>query len=157
MSLFKSIFPTVPALITLILLSGCANIGQYSDAVYDELGRVAISTEKSRASQLYRQEFERLTARHGILSPQYRLEVDITSMRGEYDMVMVSAFRLYDVKTGEEITKNSFSSSASIGGVSSLFGEDQATIHAAERLSLNLAQKTYHHLIVFFNRRHLNP
>ena len=148
MSLLKPII----ALALALTLAGCANTSLISDDIHAKMGKIAVETERGRAEQLFRQEFERLVGRHGIGEAQYRLETTIVSTRGDNNMVMRVTYSLYNRATGEVMTANSFSSSASIGGVSSTFGSDQATIHARERLSMNLAQKIYNHLILYFRK-----
>ncbi|MCE2516380.1 MAG: hypothetical protein J4F41_00805 [Alphaproteobacteria bacterium] len=152
MSLLKSIV----ALALAVALAGCANTSRISDDIHAEMGKIMVVTEKGRAEQLFRQEFERLVARHGISDAQYRLETTIASTRGDNNMVMRVQYSLYDRENGTVLTSKTFSSSASIGGVSSTFGSDQATIHARERLSMNLAQKIYNHLILFFTQAKSN-
>lgn len=149
MSLLKPII----AVVAITLLSACANSLQISDAVYKEIGSISVDVNKSRPAQLYEQEFERLVTLNGKQRERYRLEAEITTNRGENDMVVKVTYKLYDPETGKYLVSSSFSSSASIGGVTSSFGSDQVAIHARERLSRNLAQKTYNKLLVFFNRR----
>ena len=68
-------------------------------------------------------------------------------------MDMTIKYTVYDQTKGEIIINKSVSSSVSIGAVSSEFGEEQAFIHAEERLSINLAQKIYQRLLVFFSQQ----
>lgn len=144
---------SISALIfSVFLLSACAGTSFISDAVNQEMGKIRVVTDKGRAEQLFRQEFERLSARHAISDEQYKLNTEISSSRGDNNMVMVVRYSLYDTEMGEVVTSHSFSSSASIGGVSSIFGEDQATVHASERLSKNLAIKVFNHLTLYFTR-----
>ena len=148
-----SLLKPIVAVLGITLLSACANSLQINEAVYEEIGSVTVSVNKSRPAQLFQQEFERMVTLNGKQKPRYRLETELTSNRGTNTMVVTVSYNLYDPETGKFLTSNKFSSSASIGGVTSSFGSDQVAIHARERLSRNLAQKTYNKLLVFFNRR----
>lgn len=140
------------AVMLLVLAAGCSQVAPVEDEVHDKMSQITVTVETGRAEQLFQQEFERLIARKGIADPRYQLDIRISSNRGENSMVMTANYSLYDSQSGTTLTANDFSSSASIGGITSIFGEEQATIHARERLSGRLAQKIYNHLILFFTK-----
>ena len=150
MSLLKTL---TAVLFSVFLLSSCSSTSVVSTDVYNEISKIGISIDEGRAEQLYRQELQRLIARDGLNEQQYDLSSVITSSVGDNNMVMTVSFKLYDQTKGEVILAHSFSSSASIGGVSSSFGSSQAENHAQERLSNSLAQKTFGHLMLFFSKR----
>jgi hypothetical protein len=149
MSLLKSFFAV---LFFGFLTVGCGSTSIIQTAVYDEISKIGINIDEGRPEQLYRQELQRIINRNGLQPQQYDLNCTITSSTGNNNMVMSVEFELYDKITGKTILNHGFSSSASIGAVSSSFGSSQAKKHAQERLSLNLAQKTFSHLILFFNK-----
>ncbi len=152
MSLLKSLL--MPVLILFgLMIGGCSSTSVVSTEVYDEISKIGISIEKGRSEQLYRQELQRMISQNGVQPEAYELRTKITSSTGDNNMVMSASFELYDQSTGETILTHSFSSSASIGGVSSTFGSSQAENHAQERLSLSLAQKTFGQLMLFFSER----
>jgi hypothetical protein len=140
------------ALLSMVIVAGCSSISRIDEAIHDEMSQITVVTENGRTEQLFQQEFERLIARNSLKEARYQLKTKISSNRGENNMVMMVDYHLYDSRTGEVLTSHRFSSSASIGGVTSIFGEDQATIHAGERLSVKLAEKVYNHLVLFFTR-----
>lgn len=150
MSLLKSLSTIIWAGFFLLACSAASVVDK---DVYDEVSKIRISIDKGRPEQLYRQELQRLISRNGLLPQQYELRSVISSSTGDNNMIMGVQIELYDQTSGEVILTHSFSSSASIGGVPSIFGSSQAENHARERLSLNLAQKTFGQLILFFTKR----
>lgn len=132
-------------------LTGC--VTTIDDQTYSEVSMITVKTSEGRVEQLFRQEIDRL------IKPQsdsrYDLSARISSSRGDNSMAMTIRYTVYDQTKGEIIINKSISSSVSIGAVSSEFGEEQAFIHAEERLSINLAQKIYQRLLVFFNHQQL--
>ena len=130
-------------------LTGC--VSTIDDQTYNEISMITVKTPQGRVEQLFQKELERL------IKPQsdsrYDLSARISSSRGDTSMAMTIKYTVYDQTKGEIIINKSVSSSASIGAVSSEFGEEQAFTHAEERLSINLAQKIYQRLLVFFSQR----
>ena len=130
-------------------LTGC--VTTIDDQTYNEISMITVKTPKGRVEQLFQKEIERL------IKPQsdsrYDLSARISSSRGDTSMAMTIKYTVYDQTKGEIIINKSVSSSVSIGAVSSEFGEEQAFIHAEERLSINLAQKIYQRLLVFFSQQ----
>ena len=130
-------------------LTGC--VTTIDDQTYNEISMITVKTPEGRVEQLFQKEIERL------IKPQsdsrYDLSARISSSRGDTNMAMTIKYTVYDQTKGEIIINKSVSSSVSIGAVSSEFGEEQAFIHAEERLSINLAQKIYQRLLVFFSQQ----
>lgn len=130
-------------------LTGC--VSTIDDQTYNEISMITVKTPQGRVEQLFQKELERL------IKPQsdsrYDLSARISSSRGDTSMAMTIKYTVYDQTKGEIIINKSVSSSVSIGAVSSEFGEEQAFIHAEERLSINLAQKIYQRLLVFFSQQ----
>ena len=130
-------------------LTGC--VTSIDDQTYNEISMITVKTPEGRVEQLFQKELERL------IKPQsdnrYDLSARISSSRGDTSMAMTIKYTVYDQTKGEIIINKSVSSSVSIGAVSSEFGEEQAFIHAEERLSINLAQKIYQRLLVFFSQQ----
>jgi len=148
MSLRKPILNLLVAVIAMLGLSGC--VTSLSVDTQAQLQQLTITTDDGRTEQLFRQEIERLIGDRS--GARYDLSASITSSRGDNSMTMTVRYSLYDQEMGEILINKSVSSSASIGGVSSEFGEEQAFLHAEERLSINLAQKVYQRLLLYFTR-----
>ena len=150
MLLLKKI-AAVLALSVVLTMALTACVTTIDDQTYTEISMIEVNTSEGRAEQLFRQEIDRL------IKPQsdsrYDLSAKIRSSRGDNSMDMTISYTVYDQTKGEIIINKSVSSSVSIGAVSSEFGEEQAFIHAEERLSINLAQKIYQRLLVFFNHQ----
>jgi hypothetical protein len=148
MSLRKPMLNLLIAIIAMLGLSGC--VTSLSVDTQAQLQQLTITTDDGRTEQLFRQEIERLIGDQS--GARYDLSASITSSRGDNSMTMTVRYSLYDQEMGEILINKSVSSSASIGGVSSEFGEEQAFLHAEERLSINLAQKVYQRLLLYFTR-----
>jgi len=148
MSLRKPMLNLLIAVIAMLGLSGC--VTSLSVDTQAQLQQLTITTDDGRTEQLFRQEIERLIGDQS--GARYDLSASITSSRGDNSMTMTVRYSLYDQEMGEILINKSVSSSASIGGVSSEFGEEQAFLHAEERLSINLAQKVYQRLLLYFTR-----
>jgi len=148
MLLRKPILNLLFALIAVIGLNGC--VSSLPVDVQQQLQQLTINTTEGRTEQLFRQEMERLIGER--IGSRYDLSATITSSRSDNSMTMRVQYSLYDQEIGEILISKSVSSSASIGGVSSEFGEEQAFLHAEERLSINLAQKVYKRLLLYFTR-----
>jgi len=130
-------------------LTGC--VSTIDDQTYNEISMITVKTPEGRVEQLFQKELERL------IKPQsdsrYDLSARISSSRGDNSMAMTIKYTVYDQTKGEIVINKTVSSSVSIGAVSSEFGEEQAFTHAEERLSINLAQKIYQRLLVFFSQQ----
>jgi hypothetical protein len=148
MSLRKPMLNLLIAVFAMLSLSGC--VTSLSVDTQAQLQQLTITTDDGRTEQLFRQEIERLIGDQS--GARYDLSASITSSRGDNSMTMTVRYSLYDQEIGEILINKSVSSSASIGGVSSEFGEEQAFLHAEERLSINLAQKVYQRLLLYFTR-----
>jgi len=148
MSLRKPMLNLLIAVFAMLSLSGC--LTSLSVDTQAQLQQLTITTDDGRTEQLFRQEIERLIGDQS--GARYDLSASITSSRGDNSMTMTVRYSLYDQELGEILINKSVSSSASIGGVSSEFGEEQAFLHAEERLSINLAQKVYQRLLLYFTR-----
>ena len=130
-------------------LTGC--VSTIDDQTYNEINMITVKTPQGRVEQLFQKELERLIKPQ--IDSRYDLSARISSSRGDTSMAMTIKYTVYDQTKGEIIINKSVSSSVSIGAVSSEFGEEQAFIHAEERLSINLAQKIYQRLLVFFSQQ----
>jgi hypothetical protein len=146
MSLRKPMLNLLIAVFAMLSLSGC--VMSLSVDTQAQLQQLTITTDDGRTEQLFRQEIERLIGDQS--GARYDLSASITSSRGDNSMTMTVRYSLYDQELGKILINKSVSSSASIGGVSSEFGEEQAFLHAEERLSINLAQKVYQRLLLYF-------
>ena len=68
-------------------------------------------------------------------------------------MSMTTNFKLNDLETGETLFADSVSGDATLGAVSSFYGQDKSESHARERLATLLAQRVGHRLQLYFLRK----
>ena len=65
-------------------------------------------------------------------------------------MTMTTTFELNDLETGKTLFSDSISGDATLGAVSSFYGQDKSESHARERLAILLAQRVGHRLQLYF-------
>ena len=65
-------------------------------------------------------------------------------------MTMEASFTLYDAGSDENLFSDSVIGDATLGTVSSLFGQDKAETHSKERLAILLAQRVVRRLQLYF-------
>ena len=65
-------------------------------------------------------------------------------------MSMTTTFALNDVETGKTVFADTVSGDATLGSVSSLYGQDESESHARERLAILLAQRVGRRLQLYF-------
>ena len=135
-----------------LAFAGCVATDPSSSAYREELGKISVSADNSRMSQLYTQKLNRLLNRHVRGEGQYDLNASLKSSDSDDVVNMSATISLYDRNLGKTVATKSLSSSASIGAVSSLFGSEEAKRHARERLAGYLADKSYHYLLLHFAR-----
>lgn len=136
-----------------LFLAGCGATLSEQNPAFEKLGQVTVNTENSRQGQLFRHEMERLLARHDEQNPRYEVSADISFSYPEDAVDMKVVIAVYDTLTGQNILNKTFLSSASVGGVASLYGSEAAKNNALERLAVNSAQKAYRYLVLFFSQQ----
>ena len=154
----KGFFVTV-----LVLLAGCSgvSIGALDSRVDTEISSVAMIDTSGRAGQLYNRELRRALYVHGEASPLYNLTTTISvsssstlSVRGVKStfkkMTMTAVFTLKKQDTGEVVLSDQVTADATLGTVSSLFGQDQSEAHARDRMAKLLAQRVVQQLQLYF-------
>ena len=65
-------------------------------------------------------------------------------------MTMTTSFKLRDITTGETLLADSITADATLGSVTSLYGQDKSETHARERLAILLAQRVVRRLQLYF-------
>ena len=155
MSLSRSIVVVRAALagLAVLWLAGCASGSSVSQAYKAELGEIEVATDNSRISQLYRQKLNRLLDRYEPSDIRYKLDIGLSTTESDTSVSMTATLLLYDRSIGETVLTRSMNSSASIGAVPSLYGSEEAKRHARERLAGQLAEESYHFLMLHFSRQ----
>ena len=144
-----------------LFLNGCSNVSmsQLDSDVQKELRMIDIEEISSREGQLYNRELRKLLHVGGKANVKYTLKSTISygssgTLSSELNkMTMEAFFTLYDQEEGKILISDSVFGDATLGTVSSLFGQSKAETHAKERLAMTLAQRVTHRLQLYF----LNP
>ena len=150
-------------LTVLVLLAGCSgvSIGALDSRVGTEISSVAVIDTGGRAGQLYNRELRRALYVDGETSPAYNLTTTISvsssstlSVRGVTStfkkMTMTAVFTLKKQDDGEVMLSDQVTADATLGTVSSLFGQDQSEAHARDRMAKLLAQRVVQQLQLYF-------
>ena len=153
----------------LVLLAGCSgvSVGALDSRVDTEISSVAVIDTGGRAGQLYSRELRRALYVKGEASPAYDLTSTISvsssstlSVKGVTStfkkMTMTAVFTLKRQDDGEVLLSDRVTADATLGTVSSLFGQDQSEAHARDRMAKLLAQRVVQCLQLYF-LKNLNP
>ena len=65
-------------------------------------------------------------------------------------MSMTASFQLSDAKTGETLFTHVVVGDATLGAITSFYGQDRSEAHARERLAILLAQRVVRRLQLYF-------
>ena len=147
----------------LVMLAGCSgvSIGALDSRVEADISSVAVIDTGGRAGQLYNRELRRALYVNGEASPAYNLTSTISvsssstlSVRGVTStfkkMTMTAVFTLKRQDDGEVLLSDRVTADATLGTVSSLFGQDQSEAHARDRMAKLLAQRIVQQLQLYF-------
>ena len=147
----------------LVMLAGCSgvSIGALDSRVEADISSVAVIDTGGRAGQLYNRELRRALYVNGEASPAYDLTSTISvsssstlSVRGVTStfkkMTMTAVFTLKKQDDGEVLLSDRVTADATLGTVSSLFGQDQSEAHARDRMAKLLAQRIVQQLQLYF-------
>jgi LPS-assembly lipoprotein len=145
------------------MLAGCSgvSIGALDSRVEADISSVAVIDTGGRAGQLYNRELRRALYVKGEASPAYDLTSTISvsssstlSVRGVTStfkkMTMTAIFTLKKQDDGEVLLSDQVTADATLGTVSSLFGQDQSEAHARDRMAKLLAQRVVQQLQLYF-------
>jgi hypothetical protein len=146
-----------------IVLTACSDmsIHQLDQDNQDNLKKIMVTDIKSREGQIYTRELRKKLHVGGKSKGKYSLNSRIEttssatlSVRGATSslkkMSMTINFELNDLETEKTLFADSVSSYATLGAVSSLYGQDKSESHAQERLAILLAQRVGRRLQLYF-------
>ena len=144
-------------------LTACSdmNIHQLGQDNQDSLKKIIVTDIRSREGQIYTRELRKKLHIGGKSSEAYLLNSTINatssatlSVQGAASslkkMTMTTTFELNDLETGKTLFSDSISGDATLGAVSSFYGQDKSESHARERLAILLAQRVGHRLQLYF-------
>ena len=147
----------------LLAVAGCStvNIGQLDDTVSAKAGSVSVVETGGRAGQLYSRALRQALYLYGQAVPAYDLTSSISvssssalSVRGVSStfkkMTMVANFKLTKQGVGDVLLQDTVTADATLGTVSSLFGQDQSELHARDRMARLLAQRVAQRIQLYF-------
>ena len=146
-----------------LVLVACSDmsIQQLSQENQDSLKKILVTDIKSREGQIYTRELRKKLHMGGKSNESYLLNSTITitssatlSVQGAASslkkMSMTTTFELNDLETGKTLFADSISGDATLGAVSSFYGQEKSESHARERLAILLAQRVGHRLQLYF-------
>ena len=145
------------------VLTACSeiNIHQLGQDNHDSLKKIVVADIESREGQIFTRELRKKLHIGGKLSGAYLLKSNIStsssatlSVQGASSslkkMSMTTTFQLKDLGTREILFTDTVSGNATLGAVSSFYGQDTSEIHARERLAILLAQRVVRKLQLYF-------
>ena len=146
-----------------MVLAACSDISihQLGQDNQDNLKKIMVTDIKSREGQIYTRELRKKLHIGGKSSEAYLLNSTIRttssatlSVQGAVSslkkMSMTTTFELNDLETGKTLFSDSISGDATLGAVSSFYGQDKSQSHARERLAILLAQRVGRRLQLYF-------
>ena len=150
-------------MVFLLAFAGCSTvtIGQLNEQVSAKVSSVSVHDTGGRAGQLYGRALRQAFYVYGQASPAYDLTSSISvsssstlSVRGVTStfkkMTMVANFELAKQGSGDVLLRDTVTADATLGTVSSLFGQDQSELHARDRMATLLAQRVAQRVQLYF-------
>ena len=147
----------------LVAVAGCstANIGPLDETIRAEVSSVSVVETGGRAGQLYSRALRQALYLYGQSIPAYELTSSISvssssalSVRGVSStfkkMTMVATFKLTKHGGDDVLLQDTVAADATLGTVSSLFGQDQSELHARDRMAGLLAQRVAQRIQLYF-------
>ena len=147
----------------LVILAGCSGVSivTLDSRIDTKISSVAVIDTGGRAGQLYNRALHRALYAKGESSPAYDLTSTISvsssrtlSVRAVTStfkkMTMTAVFTLQKKEDGEVLLSDQVTADATLGTVSSLFGQDQSESHARDRMAKLLAQRVVQQLQLYF-------
>ena len=152
----------IGGMVFLLAFAGCSTvtIGELDERVSAKLSSVSVVDTDRRAGQLYSRALRQALYVYGQASPAYDLTSSISvsssstlSVRGVTStfkkMSMVANFTLTK-QGGDVLLRDTVTADATLGTVSSLFGQDQSELHARDRMATLLAQRVAQRVQLYF-------
>ena len=143
--------------------TGCGDLSirQLGQENSQSLQQIAVSDVGGREGQLYRRELRKLLHLGGKTAENYELTSSISvsasstlSVQGASStlkkMNMTVTFHLRHLDSGKTLISDSVTADATLGAVTSLYGQDKSETHARERLAILLAQRVVRRLQLYF-------
>ena len=140
---------------------GDVSIRQLGTKNLQNLQQIAVKEASGREGQLYSRELRKLLYIGGKAVENYELISSISfsalsalSVQGVSStlkkMTMSASFELRDLTNGKTLIVDSITADATLGAVTSLYGQDKSETHARKRLATLLAQRVVRRLQLYF-------
>ena len=146
-----------------LAFAGCSTVtvGQLNERVSAKLNSVYVVDTDGRAGQLYSRALRQALYVYGQTNPAYDLTSSISvkssstlSVVGVSStfkkMTMVVKFKLKKQGVGDVLLQDKVTADATLGTVSSLFGQDQSELHARDRMARLIAQRVAQRIRLYF-------
>jgi hypothetical protein len=146
-----------------LILTNCGDVSirQLGTENLQNLQQIAVDDASGREGQLYDRELRKLLHIGGKGVENYNLTSSISvsassalSVQGASStlkkMSMTTSFTLRNLTTGETLIADNITVDATLGAVTSLYGQDKSKTHAHERLAILLAQRVVRRLQLYF-------
>ena len=147
----------------LLAFAGCStlNIGQLDETIIAKVSSVSVVETGGRAGQLYSLALRQALYTHGQSIPAYELASSISvsssstlSVRGVSStfkkMTVIANFKLTKQADGGVLLQDTVTADATLGTVSSFFGQDQSEFHARDRMVRLIAQRVAQRIQLYF-------
>jgi len=140
---------------------GDVSIRQLGAKNLQNLQQIAVRDASGREGQLYGRELRKLLHIGGKAFENYELISSISfssastlSVQGISSslkkMTMSASFKLRNLTNGEMLIADSITADATLGAVTSIYGQDKSETHARKRLAILLAQRVVRRLQLYF-------
>jgi LPS-assembly lipoprotein len=146
-----------------LILTNCGDVTvrRLGSENLQNLQQIAVNDASGREGQLYDRELRKLLHIGGKGVENYNLISSISvgtsstlSVQGASStlkkMTMTTRFDLRDLTSGETLIADSITADATLGAVTSLYGQDKSETHARERLAILLAKRVARRLQLYF-------
>ena len=158
MSWFKTL-----SLLLLLTVTACGDfrVRTLSDSEYKQIASIQVVTSSGRVGQIYTQKLKDQLMMNPGVTPTHALNSDLSvssastlSVVGSSStlkkMTMSVSFKLTNLTTGEIELKDAISTNATLGAVSSYYGQDESETQGQERLAGLLADRVANRMQLFF-------
>ena len=161
MSWFKKL---IPLMLMTVTACGDFNVRTLSEVEFEKVARIEVVTSHGRVGQIYtRQLKDQIMVDPGI-TPTHRLDSELSvsssstlsvvgSSSNLKKMTMSVSFKLTNLANDETVLADSISTNATLGAVSSYYGQDNSEIQGRERLAKLLANRVSKRIQLFFVTR----
>ena len=161
MSWFKTL-----SLLLLLTVTACGDfrVRTLSDSEYKQIASIQVVTSSGRVGQIYTQKLKDQLMMNPGVTPTHALNSDLSvssastlSVVGSSStlkkMTMSVSFTLTNLASGETELKDTISTNATLGAISSYYGQDESETQGQERLARLLADRVTNRMQLFFIAR----